>query len=110
MSESESGREPQPLEWRLRSIVGEDNVLVDEPMSEHTTFEVGGPADLYVIPESFDEVRDVLLACDEAGVERFVLGRGSDLLVSDDGYRGVIVAVGEGLIAGLSAAEYLDKL
>ena len=55
MSESESGREPQPLEWRLRSIVGEDNVLVDEPMSEHTTFEVGGPADLYVIPESFDE-------------------------------------------------------
>lgn len=96
MSESESGREP--LEWRLRSIVGEDNVLVDEPMSEHTTFEVGGPADLYVIPESFDEVRDVLLACDEAGVERFVLGRGSDLLVSDDGYRGVIVAVGEGLM------------
>ena len=97
MSESETtGREP--LEWRLRSIVGEDNVLVDEPMSEHTTFEVGGPADLYVIPESFDEVRDVLLACDEAGVERFVLGRGSDLLVSDDGYRGVIVAVGEGLM------------
>ena len=47
MSESESGREP--LEWRLRSIVGEENVLVDEPMSEHTTFEVGGPADLYVI-------------------------------------------------------------
>ena len=96
MSESESGRES--LEWRLRSIVGEENVLVDEPMSEHTTFEVGGPADLYVIPESFDEVRDVLLACDEAGVERFVLGRGSDLLVSDDGYRGVIVAVGEGLM------------
>ena len=97
MSESETtGREP--LEWRLRSIVGEDNVLVDEPMSEHTTFEVGGPADLYVIPESFDEVRDVLLACDEAGAERFVLGRGSDLLVSDDGYRGVIVAVGEGLM------------
>ena len=96
MSESESVREP--LEWRLRAIVGEENVLVDEPMCEHTTFEVGGPADLYVIPESFDEVRDVLLACDEAGVERFVLGRGSDLLVSDDGYRGVIVAVGEGLM------------
>ena len=67
-------------------------------MSAHTTFEVGGPADLYVIPESFDELRDVLLACDEAGVERFVLGRGSDLLVSDEGYRGVIVAVGDGLV------------
>ena len=96
MSESDSGREP--LEWRLRAIVGEKNVLVDEPMSEHTTFKVGGPADLYVIPEDFDEVRDVLRACDEAGVEHFVLGRGSDLLVSDDGYRGVIVAVADGLV------------
>ncbi|MBE5024402.1 UDP-N-acetylmuramate dehydrogenase [Olsenella sp. DSM 107455] len=96
MPESESPREP--LEWRLRAIVGEENVLVDEPMSEHTTFKVGGPADLYVIPESFDELREVLLACDEAGVRRFLLGRGSDLLVSDEGYRGVIVAVGDGLV------------
>ena len=96
MSESDTAREP--LEWRLRAIVGEDNVLVDEPMSEHTTFKVGGPADLYVIPEDFDELREVLLACDEAGVARFVLGRGSDLLVSDEGYRGVIVAVGDGLM------------
>ena len=83
MSESD-----QPLAWRLRSIVGEENVLADEPMSEHTTFKVGGPADLFVTPEDPDEVREVLLACDEAGVSRFVMGRGSDLLVSDDGYRG----------------------
>ncbi|MBM6774359.1 UDP-N-acetylmuramate dehydrogenase [Olsenella profusa] len=95
MSDTESGREP--LAWRLRSIVGEENVLENEPMSAHTTFRVGGPADLFVIPEDFDEVRDVLRACDEAGVERFVLGRGSDLLVSDEGYRGVIVAVADGL-------------
>lgn len=95
MSDTASDREP--LEWRLRAIVGEDNVLVDEPMSEHTTFKVGGPADLYVIPEDAGEVREVLRACDEAGVDRFVLGRGSDLLVSDEGYRGVIVAVADGL-------------
>ncbi|OUO32914.1 UDP-N-acetylmuramate dehydrogenase [Olsenella sp. An293] len=95
MPESDGGREP--LAWRLRAIVGEDNVLEMEPMSEHTTFEVGGPADLYVIPEDFDEVRDVLRACDEAGARRFVLGRGSDLLVSDEGYRGVVVAVADGL-------------
>lgn len=96
MSESESAREP--LAWRLRAIVGEQNVLESEPMSEHTTFRVGGPADLYVIPEDAGEVRDVLCACDEDGVERFVLGRGSDLLVSDEGYRGVIVAVADGLV------------
>ena len=97
MSQSESPREP--LEWRLRAIVGEENVLEDEPMSEHTTFKVGGPADLYVIPESFDEVRDVLLACDEAGTSRFVLGRGSDLLVSDEGYRARFALALAGVIA-----------
>lgn len=87
-----------PLAWTLRSIVGEENVLVDEPMSEHTTFHVGGPADLLVTPDDFDEIRDVLRACEDAGVESFVLGRGSDLLVSDEGYRGVIVALTEALV------------
>ena len=99
MSESDS-----PLEWRLRAIVGEENLLVNEPMSEHTTFEIGGPADFYVIPEDFDEVRDVITACKDAGVDYFVLGCGSDLLVSDEGYRGVIVAVADGLV-GVSVED-----
>lgn len=90
------GQERKELAWKLRQIVGEDNVLVDEPMSEHTTFEIGGPADLFVIPEATDEVRDVVLACREAGVDYFVLGNGSDLLVSDDGYRGVIIGLADG--------------
>lgn len=99
MSDSDS-----PLEWKLRAIVGEDNLLVDEPMCEHTTFEVGGPADFYVIPEDFDEVRGVISACKDAGVEYFVLGCGSDLLVSDEGYRGVVVAVADGL-TGVSVED-----
>lgn len=90
------GRERTELAWRLRQIVGEDNVLVDEPMSEHTTFEIGGPAELFVIPESTDEVRDVVLACREADANYFVLGNGSDLLVSDDGYPGVIIGLADG--------------
>lgn len=95
---SESGDHLQGLAWRLRSIVGEENVLEDEPMSRHTSFQIGGPTDLYVIPEDVEELRDVLAACREAGVPHFVLGRGSDLLVSDEGYRGVIVAMAEGLV------------
>ena len=93
MSESD-----RPLAWRLRSIVGEENVLVDEPMSEHTTFKVGGPADLYVIPDDYDEVREVISAVRDAGEKYFLLGRGSDLLVSDEGYRGVIIAIADGLM------------
>lgn len=65
---SESGDHLQGLAWRLRSIVGEENVLEDEPMSRHTSFQIGGPTDLYVIPEDVEELRDVLAACREAGV------------------------------------------
>ncbi|MDI9590862.1 MAG: UDP-N-acetylmuramate dehydrogenase [Acidobacteriota bacterium] len=89
-------REREELVWRMRQIVGEGNVLVDEPMSRHTSFEIGGPADLLVIPDSADEVRDVIAACREAEVPYFVVGNGSDLLVSDEGYRGVIVALADG--------------
>ena len=94
----ESGYDLESLAWRLRAIVGEENVLVDEPMSEHTTFKVGGPADLYAIPDDPEEIRDVLRECEESGVPHFVLGYGSDLLVSDEGYRGVIIALGDDLV------------
>ena len=87
-----------PLAWQLRAIVGEKNVRANEPMRDHTTFEVGGPADLFVTPEDADELREVLRVVDEAGVPRFVLGRGSDLLVSDDGFRGVVISITEGLV------------
>ena len=87
-----------PLAWRLRAIVGERNVRADEPMSEHTTFKVGGPADLFVTPEDAGELCEVLRVVDEAGLPRFVLGRGSDLLVSDEGFRGVVVSLTEGLV------------
>ncbi|MBR1830726.1 MAG: UDP-N-acetylmuramate dehydrogenase [Atopobiaceae bacterium] len=86
------------LAYRLRQIVGEDNVLVDEPMKEHTTFKIGGPADLFVTPDDQDEIVEVLNACRAAGAPFFVLGCGSDLLVSDEGYHGVIISLTEGLI------------
>lgn len=93
---SEDGREREELTWRLRQVVGEDNVLEGEPLAKHTSFEIGGPADLYVIPETVEEVRDVVSACRAAEVPYFVLGNGSDLLVSDEGYRGVIIALADG--------------
>ena len=88
----------QDLTWRLRSIVGDDNVALDEPMSKHTSFRIGGPADLFVTPDDIDELRDVIAACRAAGVPHFVLGCGSDLLVADEGYRGVIVSCAKGLV------------
>ena len=95
---SDSSDHLDSLAWKLRSVVGEDNVLVREPMSEHTTFAIGGPADMYVIPDTVDDVREVVAICREAEIPHFVLGKGSDLLVSDDGYRGVIIAIADGLV------------
>lgn len=95
---SDSADHLQALTWRLRQIVGEDRVLVDEPMSAHTTFEIGGPADLFVIPDDIEEACEAIAACREAGEECFVLGCGSDLLVSDEGYRGVVIALSDGLL------------
>jgi UDP-N-acetylmuramate dehydrogenase len=62
-------------------------------MSKHTTFKVGGPADVYVAPADVDELVAVIKACRRFDVAHFVLGKGSDLLVSDEGYRGAIVAL-----------------
>jgi UDP-N-acetylmuramate dehydrogenase len=77
--------------------VGEEDVLANEPLSEHTTFQIGGPADLYVMPEDVDELREVVELCRTRELPFFVLGRGSDLLVSDEGYRGVIIGLADGL-------------
>ncbi|MCI1666136.1 MAG: UDP-N-acetylmuramate dehydrogenase [Atopobiaceae bacterium] len=86
---------PAALAADLRRIVGDGAVVVDEPMSEHTTFECGGPAALFVSPSTPTQTGDVLAACREAHVETFVLGRGSDLLVSDEGFDGVVVSMSE---------------
>ncbi|MCH3967648.1 MAG: UDP-N-acetylmuramate dehydrogenase [Atopobiaceae bacterium] len=94
MSGSSDGTYDRPtLAASLRRILDEDRVLVDEPMSDHTTFKVGGPADLLVMPDTAQEVAAVLAAANDAGAPSFVLGRGSDLLVSDAGYRGLIVSM-----------------
>lgn len=72
-----------------------DHALHNEPMSAHTTFGVGGPADVFVVPQTVDELVEVVGTCRRAGLPFFVLGKGSDLLVSDTGYRGVMVALDE---------------
>ena len=65
----------------------------DEPLAKHTTLRVGGPADTYVEPASEEDLAAVLAYCDERNLPFFVLGRGSNLLVRDGGFRGVVVCL-----------------
>ena len=78
---------------KLNNVIAKDSILIDEPMSRHTTFRVGGPADFFVTPKTKEEVRDVIRICKEAGMPYYIIGNGSNLLVSDAGYRGVIVQI-----------------
>ncbi len=65
--------------------------LREEPMAKHTTFKIGGPADLLVYAGSFSQLRGILTACRENQVPVQLLGNGSNILVSDKGIRGVVV-------------------
>lgn len=71
--------------------LGSDNVRLHEPMKKHTTFRIGGPADYYLCPHSTEELQKILQICRENKIEFFILGNGSNLLVSDKGYRGAVI-------------------
>lgn len=71
------------------------NVKFDEPMSAHTTFKIGGPADVFVDAENADEIKSVMRYCRENSVPLLITGNGSNMLVGDRGIRGVVVSVGK---------------
>lgn len=74
-------------------ILGEENVSVKEPMAKHTTFRVGGPADYFLVPKTVEQIKAILAICKENGMPYFILGNGSNLLVGDEGYRGVVIQI-----------------
>ncbi len=77
----------------LQRIAGEQAVRQQEPMSAHTTFRIGGPADYFVEAGNESVLKELLLLCQETETPFFILGNGSNLLVSDEGYRGVMISL-----------------
>ena len=75
----------------LRTFLSSSQVLTQEPMRLHTTFEIGGPADVLVLPGSMDEVARVLRLVKAHDVSVTLLGNGSNVLVLDGGIRGAVV-------------------
>lgn len=78
---------------QLINCIDKERALVDEPMKQHTTFRVGGNADYFVMPQSAEEVKNIVALCKEADMPYYILGNGSNLLVGDKGYRGVIIQI-----------------
>lgn len=75
----------------VTDIVGIDNIKLDEPMRNHTSFKVGGPADILVTPIDVDQILKILEVCREEKTPVFVMGNGTNLIVRDKGIRGVVI-------------------
>ena len=78
---------------RLEQTVESDQFLREEPMKKHITFRVGGPAACFLTPSTKEQIREILYICQEEKTPYFILGNGSNLLVSDQGFDGVVLQV-----------------
>ena len=93
-------------------------VLMNEPLSKHTTFKVGGPADLLIIPSDAGDIEKAVKIIRKERVPLFVMGNGSNLLISDDGIRGAVIKLAGSMnaitirnnIVTAGAGTYLKKL
>lgn len=77
----------------FEEIISSKDKLQNEPMRAHTTFQIGGPADYFIYPQNVQQLEQVIAVCKRENIDWFLLGRGSNLLVGDGGYRGVILCL-----------------
>ena len=82
------------------------DVLFDEPMSRHTTFRIGGNADVFVNASSSEEIVSIISYCLEHHIPYMCMGNGSNMLVSDNGIRGVVISIG----SNMSEVQVVDNM
>lgn len=76
---------------KLASVVGAENIVIDEPMKKHTSFKVGGPVDILITPTNFEQVIEIVKFCKKNNITYYIVGNGSNLLVKDGGIRGAVI-------------------
>ena len=86
------------------NIYSKDEVKINALMKEHINFEVGGPADILLIPSKVEQIIESIKICKENNIPYFVMGNGSNLLVKDGGIRGVVIK-----LTGLTNLEVKDE-
>lgn len=83
----------EDIRIQLEQIVGAEGVKKDEPMSCHTTFRIGGKADYFATPKTKEQIEELISFCKKEAVSYYLIGNGSNLLVGDKGFRGVIIQI-----------------
>jgi UDP-N-acetylmuramate dehydrogenase len=74
----------------LRKITS-GQILIEEPLLKHTSFKIGGPADYYIYPKGLNDLKKIIEFCIQEEITLFVIGNGTNLLVNDDGFNGMII-------------------
>ena len=77
----------------FREFYNEDNIKIDEKLSSYVNFRVGGPADILLILESKEQIKKSICICKENNIPIYVIGNGSNILVRDGGFRGVVISL-----------------
>jgi UDP-N-acetylmuramate dehydrogenase len=75
----------------LQELCGDERILLQEPMSKHTSFKIGGPCDVLFVPQNVVEFTLVLQIIKKHKAPYYIMGNGSNLLVSDKGIRAVVI-------------------
>lgn len=91
----------------ISNIINKDNIHLNQPMSKHTTFKVGGVADILVEPENINQLIEILSCAKEYNVPYFVMGNGSNLLVGDKGIRGLVIKIANAMSRCEVDGEYI---
>ena len=93
----------------LKLILDSDELYVKEMMKEHTTFKLGGPAKYFVKPKSINKILLIIQLCNKYSIDYFILGNGSNLLVSDHGYDGLIINIHESNFSNMKVIKFNES-
>ena len=75
----------------FEKVLSKEQIFINEPMKKHTTFKIGGNADILILPYTLEQIIECIQICEQNNIEYYVIGNGSNLLVSGKGFRGVII-------------------
>ena len=76
---------------KMLGFLSKEQIYLNEPMSKHTSFKIGGPADIFVKPKNIDELKNILEIARRNDIDITIVGNGSNLLVKDGGIRGIVI-------------------
>jgi len=93
----------------LNDFLKNEQILVDENMNAHTTFKLGGPAKIFVKPKTVSQLIEIIQLCNKLKIYYFIMGNGSNLLVGDKGYYGVIIQIRENNFSELKVIKEDDN-